>query len=69
MNSDAEALAQAQAAGAALAQVESDLEDILTAGNVWIAAGDGHLAEVQRFVAAGVPGGANAQDESGYTPL
>jgi hypothetical protein len=49
--------------------VEEAIERIVSETNIFIAAGDGHLDEVQSFVAAGVPGGVNAQDEWGYSPL
>ena len=35
--------------------------------NIFIAAGDGQLAEVQAFVSAGIS--VNSQDEYGYSPL
>ncbi len=38
-----------------------------TAENIWIAASDGDIVQVQRFLDEGVP--INAQDEYGYSPL
>ena len=35
--------------------------------NIWVAASDGHLASVQRFVAEGVD--IDSQDDNGYSPL
>ncbi len=49
-------------------QLESTLAEIIEP-NIFVAAGDGNLDQVKSFIAGGVPGGVNAQDEYGYTPL
>jgi ankyrin repeat protein len=35
--------------------------------NIWVAASDGNLKDVQKLIASGV--NVNAQDEYGYSPL
>ena len=48
-------------------EMEFVTETSETAENIWIAASDGDIVQVQRFLDEGVP--INAQDEYGYSPL
>jgi hypothetical protein len=47
----------------------NDGEDGLVevAENIWIAASDGDILQVEAFLLKGVP--VNAQDETGYSPM